>query len=86
MLIKHNVNNSSVELDNLKNDIQILEEKKENSLQTLKSIDAQLAEDAIQEAAARRKLEERQSILARKSTEIDSAAKEIEESLISLHL
>ena len=78
MLIKHNVNNSSVELDNLKNDIQILEEKKENSLQTLKSIDAQLAEDAIQEAAARQKIEERQSILARKSTEIDRAAKEIE--------
>jgi len=78
MLVKHNVNNSSVELDNLKNDIQNLEEQKENSLQTLKSIDAQLAEDAIQEAATRRKLEERQSILARKSTEVERAAKEID--------
>lgn len=78
MLVKHNVNNSSGELDNLKNDIQILEERKENSLQTLKNIDIQLAEDVIQEEAARRKLEERQSILVRTNTKVETAAKEIE--------
>ncbi len=78
MLIKHNVNDSSIELDNLKNDIQILKERKENSLQTLKNIESKLAEDAIQAAVAERKLAERQSILARKSSEVEIAAKEIE--------
>ena len=78
MLIKHNVNDSSIELDNLKNDIKNLEERKENSLQTLKSIESKLAEDAMQAAAAERKLAERQSILARKSSEVEMAAKEIE--------
>lgn len=78
MLVKHNVNNSSGELDNLKNNIQILEERKENSLQTLQNIDIQLAEDVIQEEAARRKLEEKQSILTRTNTEVETAAKEIE--------
>lgn len=78
MLIKHNVNDSSVELDNLKNDIQTLEAKKENSLQTLKSIEAQLTEDALQQAAASRKLAEQQSILAQKSSDVAVTAKEIE--------
>ena len=35
MLVKHNVDNSSVELDNLKNDIQQLEQKKEATQQVL---------------------------------------------------
>jgi hypothetical protein len=78
MLVKHNVNDSSVELANLKNDIQDLEQRKENSLQTLKSIKTQLAEDAIQEAIARRKLEDIQSVLAKKNSNLDRATKEIE--------
>ena len=78
MLVKHNVNDSSVVRDNLKNDIQNLELRKEKSLQTLKNIEAQLAEDAIQEAAAKKKLEERQSTLTKKSTDVEIAAKKIE--------
>ncbi|RKZ85817.1 MAG: VWA domain-containing protein [Gammaproteobacteria bacterium] len=78
MLVKHNVNDSSVELDNLKNDIQNLESKKENSLQTLKSIEAQLTKDAIQAATAKRKLAEQQLILAQNNTDIEKATKEIE--------
>jgi len=78
MLIKHNVNNSSVELDNLNNDIQNLEKRKENNLKTLKNIEVQLAEDAMQEAAVRRKLAEMQSILTKKSSDVAVTTKEIE--------
>ena len=49
MLVKHNVNDSSVELENLKNDIQNLELIKDDSIQTLKSLDAQVTEEAAQE-------------------------------------
>jgi virulence-associated protein VapD len=78
MLIKNNLNDSSVELDKLENDINNLEEIKESSLQTLKNLEAQLAKDAMKQAAARRKLEESQSILAKKSSAVKRAAKEIE--------
>ncbi len=78
MLIKNNLNDSSVELDKLENDINNLEEIKESSLQTLKNLEAQLAKDAMKQAAARRKLEESQSILANKSSAVKRAAKEIE--------
>jgi len=78
MLIKHNVNNASIEVDNLKNDIQNLEETKRNSLQTLKNIDTQLAKDVIQQATARKNIEKKQSILASKSNEVNSIAKQIE--------
>jgi len=49
MLVKHNVNDSSVELENLKNDIQNLELIKDDSIQTMKSLDAQVTEEAAQE-------------------------------------
>jgi len=78
MLIKHNVNDTSVELDKLKNDIQTLEAKKENSLQTLKSIETQLAEDAPQREAAKKKLEEMQVILTKASSDVAVTTKKIE--------
>jgi len=78
MLVKHNVNDSSVELDNLKNDIQSLEQRKKTALQALKNIDAQLIKNIEQEANANNQLAQRQAILAKKSADIEIAAKEIE--------
>lgn len=78
MLVKYNVNDSSSELENLKNDIHNLEAIKENTLQTMKSIEAQLDEDAIQKATVKKKLQEMRSILARKSSDVEIASKEIE--------
>ncbi|MFB3101585.1 MAG: VWA domain-containing protein, partial [Gammaproteobacteria bacterium] len=78
MLIKHNVNDSSVELDNLKNDIQNLETIKEDSIQVLENIEVQIAEETAQEAVIRQKLAELQSALANKSADVEQTAKEIE--------
>jgi VWA domain-containing protein len=78
MLVKHNVNDSSVEPDNLKNDIRNLEQQKENSLQTLKNIEQQLTENTLKAAAAKRKLAENKSILDKKSSDIAVTTKEIE--------
>ncbi len=79
MLVKHNVNDSSVELDNLKNDIQNLEAIKEDSVQTLKSIEAQVAEEAAQEAVIKQKLAEMQAALANRSADVEKIAREIED-------
>jgi VWA domain-containing protein len=78
MLVKHNVNNSSVEFDNLENDVQNLEMIKEDSIHTLQSIETQLVEEAAQEAITRKKLEEMQSILANKNADVEITAREIE--------
>ena len=78
MLVKHNVNDSSVELDNLKHDIKSLEERKKESLQTLRNIEDQLTEDAIQEAAAKKKLQQKQSTLSKTSSDLAATTKEIE--------
>lgn len=78
MLVKHNVDDSSIELDNLKNDIRQLEQQKESSLQTLKSIEVQLSENTVQDAKAKRKLAEKRSILAKATSDVENAAKEIE--------
>jgi von Willebrand factor type A domain len=78
MLVKHNVNDSSVELDNLKNDIQNLEAIKEDSIQILKSIEAQVTEEAEQEVVIKQKLDEMQSVLANKRADVEKTAKEIE--------
>lgn len=78
MLVKHNVNDSSIELDNLKHDIKSLEARKKESLQTLKNIENQLIEDAMQEAAAKKNLQQQQSILAKTSSDLAVTTKEIE--------
>ncbi len=48
MLVKHNINDSSVEHDKLKDDIKQLENIKKESLHTFQSIEAQLALDVAQ--------------------------------------
>jgi hypothetical protein len=78
MLVKHNVNDSSVEFDNLKNDIQNLETIKEKSLQNLKSIEAQLAEESAQDVIIKQKLEELRAALANKRADVEKSAEEIE--------
>lgn len=78
MLVKHNVDDSSVELYNLNNDIQQLEQKKQAAQQTLKTIEVQLTENARQENAARKKLEAKKSILAKTSSDITSTARQLD--------
>jgi hypothetical protein len=78
MLVKHNVNDSSVELENLENDIQNLEVIKQDSIQLLQSIEAQLSEETSQEAAIRQKLAELQAALADKNADVENIAREIE--------
>jgi hypothetical protein len=78
MLVKNNVEESSIELNNLENDIQKLETVKEDSIQTLKSIEAQIDEKTAQELITRKKIDEMQSALANKSADVEKTAKEIE--------
>jgi len=79
MLIKHNVNDSSVELENLENDIQTLEVIKQDSIQLLQSIEAQLTEETSQEAVIRQKLAEMQAALTNSSAYVEKIAREIED-------
>jgi hypothetical protein len=79
MLVKHNVNDSSVELENLKNDIQNLELIKDDSIQTMKSLDAQVTEEAAQESVIRQNIDEMQSALAIKHADVEKTARELEE-------
>lgn len=78
MLVKHNINDSSVELDKLKNDIQQLEITEQESQQSLKSVEAQLAEKAAQTVASKAKLSEQQSLLSKQNTDVEQTAAEIE--------
>jgi len=78
MLVKHNINDSSVELDNLKNDINHLEELKQKSLKNLKSVEAQLAEYTSQETIAKKNHAQMQVILAKKSQNVTATARELD--------
>ncbi len=78
MLVKHNVNDSSVEQESLKNDIQKLEEIKEDSVQSLKNIEAKLAEEISKKENIKKKLQEMQASLENKSSDVEIAVKEIE--------
>ena len=78
MLVKHKSEDSSVELENLKNDIQNLQLIKEESMQALKSLEAQVTEDTLEKEAAKKKRDDLQSVLANKSADADKASKEIE--------
>ncbi len=75
MLVKHNVADSSIELDNLKNDIQQLEEKKKVAQQTLQNITTQLSENTLEESAAREELKAKKSILSQTSADIELTSK-----------
>ncbi len=78
MLVKHNVNDSSVELDNLKNDIDKLELIKDESIQRLKSIDRQIVADAAIEDSTKKNLESMQSNLAKNRADIAKSVEELE--------
>jgi len=78
MLVKHNINDSSVEFDKLKDDIKQLENIKKESLQTLQSIEAQLALDVAQTDASKQQFAERQSLLNQKNSDVAQVSEEIE--------
>jgi len=78
MLVKHNVNDSSVELDNLQNDIQQLEEKKLKAQQIVQNTKAQLAENSRTENTARKELAAKQAILSQTSADIELTSKQLE--------
>ncbi|MCK5668780.1 MAG: VWA domain-containing protein, partial [Gammaproteobacteria bacterium] len=79
MLVKHNVNDSSVELENLKNDIQNLEVIKDDSIQTLKDLETRVTDEAAQEAIIRKNIDEMQSALANKRADVEKTARELED-------
>ncbi len=78
MLVKHNINDSSIENEYLKNDIQNLEEIKDNSIKTLKSVEAKVMEDVAQEALIKKQLEAMQAVLVDKSSDVEMTTKKIE--------
>jgi VWA domain-containing protein len=78
MLVKHNVNDSSVELDNLKEDIEKLEIAKQQSIQKLKSIEEDLIKKESTEEIKRKKLETLQSALAKNLADTNKSIEEIE--------
>lgn len=77
MMIKHNVDDSSIELDKLKNDIQQLEKTKQAAEQALKSIATELNETASQESVAKKRLAEKLSILAKVNADTASSTKQL---------
>ena len=77
MLIKHNVNESSVEITHLNRDIQQLEEKKQAAQQQLNAIQTQLAENSSAKQTASQSLETAKSSLARTRAEIAAASRAI---------
>ncbi len=78
MLVKHNVNDSSVEFENLKNDIDKLEVIKEESIQKLKSIEEQLIKESATEVISKKNLEASQSVLAQGLADTAKSVEEIE--------
>jgi Mg-chelatase subunit ChlD len=78
MLVKHHVEDSSVEVDKLKNEIATLKQSKKHSLQTLKDVETQLAENAAQTASTKQQLAERQTLLDQHASDAEHASKEIE--------
>lgn len=78
MMVKHNVNDSSVELNKLKNDIEQLEQKKESIQQSLNKIGTQITKNTQQVNAARKKLAEKKSILAKTNSDLTLSSKELE--------
>jgi von Willebrand factor type A domain len=79
MLVKYNVNDSSVEVDNLKNDIQNLEAVKQESIQTLESIAKQVQQEESSQSSQQKKLDEMQSELASKVSNAEKTSQEIEQ-------
>ncbi len=78
MLIKHQVNQSSVELTYLNKDVQQLEEKKQAALQQLNAIQMQLSEDTRAQKAASHALEVAKSTLATTNSEIKTSTLEVD--------
>ncbi len=78
MLVKHNINDSSVELKNLENDIQNFEVIKQDSIQFLQKIETQISEESSQAEAIKKKLAKLQSVLTNKNTNIGKISREIE--------
>ncbi len=78
MLIKHNVNDSSVELDNLKNDIDKLEVTKQESIQKLKSIEEQIIKEEATEDITKQNLEAVKSTLTQSLADSAKSVEEIE--------
>ncbi len=78
MLIKHNVNESSVEVTHLNKDIQQLETQKQVAQQQLNTIQKQLAEQSRTQQIARQSLEAAKSTLTSTSAAIATTTREIE--------
>ncbi len=78
MLIKQNVNDSSIEVTHLEKDIEQLNKKKQAAQQQLNSIQAQLAENTKARQAARQTNQTAKSILAKANSTVTTMASELE--------
>ena len=78
MMVKFNVNDASIEVGKLKKDVEKLEAIKQDSLQTLEKVEAELAEQAKKKADIKQELAEKQSIVAQQNTDVELSAQKIE--------
>ncbi len=78
MLVKHQVNDSPVEHDNLEHDIQQIESIKQDVMQTLADVEAQLSDTAIQQTDKQRLVEDIRSAMDNRLNDIEKKTQEIE--------
>lgn len=79
MLVKHNVNDSSVEIDNLKNDIAALEISKQQAIQSLNDAQQSVTEEITKKQDRQTQLENIQAILAKQQANVEQTAIQVEE-------
>ena len=79
MLVKYNVNDSSVEIDNLKNDIAALETSKQQAMQSLNDAQHSVAEEMAKQQDRQTQLDNIQAILARQQTNVEQTASQVDQ-------
>lgn len=79
MLVKHNVNDSSIEIENLKNDIAALEISKQEAMQSLNDAQQSVAAEMAKKQDRQTQLENIKAILARQQASVEQTATQVEE-------
>lgn len=78
MLFKHNVNDSSLEIENLRNDIQTLEEIKRESSEALKALQKRLENESASVQENVKNLAGIQTVLEQKQSTVENQLEELE--------
>lgn len=89
MLVKHKIDETPVEIDNLKQDISQLEQARDDAGSTLEQIREQLSSENARYQALKKQLDDKQSTLASQSEEVqrsETALEELKSSITSIEI